>query len=121
MINHVSQFLTAVTPHVLEMFTLGLKLTRLIFFIFIIFALMLREFTSWLVFASFTAAPPHFTTIDSSMGSATPVKVFFLMIFLSAHFTHLNALVYFALSTLELYDSLLHLFALILKHFSFLR
>jgi hypothetical protein len=91
------------------MLALGLELTSLVLLFIIIFALMLCELASRLVLTSLTAAPPHLTSIYTFMRPATPVEIFFLMIFLSTQFTHLDALVDFALATLKLENSLLHL------------
>jgi hypothetical protein len=115
-INHMTEFLAAITPHILQMFALGLELAGLIFLILVVFALMLGELTSGLFLAPLTAAPPHLASVDSSMGPATPVEVLFLVVLLSAHLTHLDALVHLSLSTLKLHYSLLHFLPLCLEH-----
>ena len=90
------------------MLALAASLSMLIVFILVVFALMLGELAPWLIFASLSAAPPHFTSVHSSVSSATPVEVLFIVIFQSTQLTHFYALIHFTLATLQLDDSLLH-------------
>ena len=103
------QLFAAVAPHVLEMLALGLELSGILILVFIVLALVLGELASGLVLAPLSAAPPHLSAVDTSMSPATPVEVFFLVVFLCAMFAHFDTLIDLTLSALELDDPLLHL------------
>ena len=102
------------------MLTFATPLSSIIVFVLILFALMLSKLTPRLVLAPLTAAPPHFSSVYSSMRSATPVEVLLLVEFLSTQLTHLDPLVDLAFTTLQFDDTLFHFLTLSLKDFVFL-
>ena len=111
-VDGMAKFLAAIASHVLKVLAFGAPFSGVIVFILVLLALMLGKLAAGLIFPPLTAAPPHFTSIYSSVGSATPVEVLFFVEFLGTHLAHFDPLVHFSLATLEFNDSLLHLFTL---------
>ena len=65
-----------------------LEFIFLVFFVwFVVDALMLSKFAACLVLASFSTAPPEFSTVCTPVSSTFPTKIFVFVVFFTAELT----------------------------------
>ena len=86
----------------------------------VFFRLVLVVLATWCILIVFTAAPPELATPLALVDATTPVEILRLDVVLGAILAHFLHVVDLALPRLQLFDSLLHLLALLNPSFLFL-
>ena len=111
LLYQMANFLAAVAPDVFGLF-LRLLLVRVQVFLVVLLRFVTIVLAPWLVFILFTAAPPDFSGVLTTMDAATPLEIVFLEVRIPAIFTDLLQDIHFALLGFQLLDDVFHLFAL---------